>query len=130
MFSRCSRVLESDGSPMRVRTALALINQVLAETLAEQEGEMDADTRWALTWFDQYGFAEGPFGDANTLANAKNTSAEGLVEARPRERGRSGACRYVRRRPQQDDGRGREEQCLRDERSPHPARTVTVGRCV
>lgn len=81
VFSRHGRVLESDGSAMRVRTALQLINQVLAETLAEQEGEMDADTRWALTWFDQFGFAEGSFGDANTLANAKNTSAEGLVEA-------------------------------------------------
>jgi putative DNA methylase len=81
VFSRHSRVLESDGSPMRVRTALSLINQVLAETLAEQEGEMDGDTRWALTWFDQFGFAEGPFGDANVLAQAKNTSPEGLVEA-------------------------------------------------
>lgn len=81
VFSRYARVLEADGRPMRVRTALALINQVLAETLAEQEGEMDADTRWALTWFDQYGFTEGPFGDANTLANAKNTSTEGLAQA-------------------------------------------------
>jgi putative DNA methylase len=81
VFSRHSRVLESDGSAMSVRTALSLINQVLAETLAEQEGEMDADTRWAVTWFDQYGFTEGPFGDADILARAKNTSAEGLVEA-------------------------------------------------
>lgn len=81
VFSRHARVLENDGTRMRVRTALALINQVLAETLAEQEGEMDADTRWAVTWFDQYGFAEGPFGDANTLANAKNTSTPGLVDA-------------------------------------------------
>ena len=66
---------------MHVRTALALINQVLAQTLTEQDGEMDVDTRWALTWFDQYGFADGPFGDANTLANAKNTSTDGWVEA-------------------------------------------------
>lgn len=81
VYSRHARVLESDGSSMPVRTALALINKVLAETLAEQEGEMDADTRWALTWFDQFGFAEGPFGDAHVLAQAKNTSPEGLVEA-------------------------------------------------
>ena len=81
VFSRHARVLESDGSPMRVRTALALINQVLAETLAEQEGEMDGDTRWTVTWFDQFGFAEGPFGDADTLAKAKVTSTQGLVEA-------------------------------------------------
>lgn len=81
VFSRHARVLESDGTPMRVRTALALINQVLAETLAEQEGEMDADTRWALTWFDELGFAEGAYGRAEVLATAKNTSMAGLVEA-------------------------------------------------
>jgi putative DNA methylase len=81
VFSRYARVLESDGQPMRVRTALALINQVLAETLAEQEGEMDADTRWALTWFDENGFAEGPYGRAEVLATAKVTSMPGLVTA-------------------------------------------------
>lgn len=81
VFSRFSMVLESNGSHMRVRTALSLINQVLAETLAEQDGEMDADTRWAVTWFDQFGFAEGPFGDAEVLAKAKNTASQGLVEA-------------------------------------------------
>lgn len=81
IFSRYDQVLESDGSPMRVRMALALINQQLDEVLTEQEGELDADTRWAVTWFEQYGFAEGPFGDANTLANAMNTGTNGLVEA-------------------------------------------------
>lgn len=81
VFSRYARVLESDGQPMRVRTALALINQVLAETLAEQEGEMDADTRWALTWFDENGFGEGQYGRAEVLATAKNTAMPGLVAA-------------------------------------------------
>ena len=52
VFSRYARVLEADGSPMSVRTALALINQSLDEVLAEQEGEFDSDTRWALAWFD------------------------------------------------------------------------------
>lgn len=64
-----------------MRAALALINQTLDEALAEQEGDFDADTRWALTWFDQVGFAEGDFGVANTLAQAKNTGMDGLVEA-------------------------------------------------
>ncbi len=81
VFSRYQAVLEADGSPMRVRTALALINQTLDETLTEQEGEYDADTRWALAWFEQYGFNEGPYGVAETLSKAKNTSVEGLVEA-------------------------------------------------
>jgi len=52
IFSRHSQVIEADGSPMRVRTALALINQALDEYLSEQEGAYDPDTRWALAWFE------------------------------------------------------------------------------
>jgi len=81
IFSRYAKVLESDGSSMRVRTALQLINQTLDEFLTEQEGEFDADTRWALAWFEQYQFNEGLFGDAETLSKAKNTSIKGMTEA-------------------------------------------------
>jgi putative DNA methylase len=81
IFSRYTKVLEADGTPMRVRTALALINQTLDEVLAEQEGEFDADTRWAVAWFEQNGFDEGPFGVAETLSKAKNTAIQGLVDA-------------------------------------------------
>jgi putative DNA methylase len=81
VFSRYSKVVESDGSPMRVRTALQIINQELDAVLAEQEGEFDGDTRWAIAWFDQYGVNEGPYGVAETLSKAKNTSVEGMVEA-------------------------------------------------
>ncbi len=80
VFTRYSKVMESDGSPMTVRTALALINQTLDEVLAEQEGEFDADTRWALAWFDQFGMTEGAFGTAETLSKAKNTAINALVE--------------------------------------------------
>jgi putative DNA methylase len=66
---------------MRVRTALQLINQHLDEYLSEQEGEYDPDTRWALSWFEQYGMNEGSFGDAETLSKAKNISVEGLVQS-------------------------------------------------
>src|SRR5262249_23783347 len=59
IFSRYKAVLEADGTPMRVRTALQLINQALDEVLAEQEGEYDADTRWAIAWFEQSAFDEG-----------------------------------------------------------------------
>jgi putative DNA methylase len=81
IFTRYTRILESDGTPMRVRTALALINQTLDEVLAEQEGDFDADTGWAVAWFDQFGFNDGPFGDAETLCKAKNTAIGGLQEA-------------------------------------------------
>lgn len=64
-----------------MREALALINATLDEVLAEQEGDFDADTRWALAWFDQYGFAEGEYGIAETLSKAKNTSVSGMVGA-------------------------------------------------
>jgi putative DNA methylase len=81
VFSRYSKVLESDGTSMRVRAALQLINQMLDEVLAEQEGEYDADTRWAVAWFEQYGLEEGPYGVAETLSKAKNTAVGVLVEA-------------------------------------------------
>lgn len=81
VFSRYSKVVEADGKPMRVRTALQLINQALDEVLAEQEGDYDNDTRWAITWFDQYGMNEAPYGIAETLSTAKNTSIAGMVEA-------------------------------------------------
>jgi len=81
IFSRYDRVMEADGSPMRVRTALQLINQALDEVLAEQEGEFDVDTRWAIAWFEQFGMGEGPYGVAEILSKAKNTSIAGLVEA-------------------------------------------------
>ena len=64
-----------------VREALALINETLDEALAEQEGDFDADTRWALAWFDQSGFSDGEYGVGETLSTAKNTSVAGMVEA-------------------------------------------------
>lgn len=81
VFTRYAKVIESDGSPMTVRTALGIINQVLDEVLAEQEGDFDADTRWALAWFEQHGMDDGPFGVAETLSKAKNTAVNALVEA-------------------------------------------------
>ena len=81
IYSQYTAVLENDGSPMPVRTALQLINQILDEFLTEQEGEFDGDTRWALTWFEQYQFNAGQYGDAETLSKAKNTSVQGMVEA-------------------------------------------------
>lgn len=81
VYTRYAKVLDAEGKPIPVRAALALINQTLDEALAEQEGDFDADTRWALTWFDQTGFAEGDFGVAEQLSKSKNTAVNGLVEA-------------------------------------------------
>jgi putative DNA methylase len=81
VYTRYSKVLDAEGKALSVREALALINQTLDEALAEQEGDFDADSRWALAWFDQHGFAEGEYGVAETLSKAKNTSVSGLMEA-------------------------------------------------
>ncbi|MCI0414206.1 DUF1156 domain-containing protein [bacterium] len=96
IFTRYAKVMESDGSAMKVRTALALINQVLDEVLAEQEGEFDAETRWALAWFEQHGMEEGAYGVAETLSKAKNTSVKGMEEAGV-VKSRGGKVRLVNR---------------------------------
>jgi putative DNA methylase len=81
VYTRYSRVLDAAGAPLSVREALALINQTLDLVLTEQEGDFDAESRWALGWFEQSGFAEGDYGVAETLSKAKNTSIAGMVEA-------------------------------------------------
>ena len=81
IYSRYRKVIESDGTPLRVRTALQLINRTLDEVLAEQEGEYDAETRWAVAWFEEYAMNAGEFGRADTLSKAKNTALQSLVDA-------------------------------------------------
>jgi putative DNA methylase len=102
VFSRYKRVLETDGSPMRVRTALALINQSLDEVLSEQESEFDPDTRWALAWFEQHQFDEGSYGEAEVLATAKALSIAHLAEA-GLLRSRAGKVRLLRREELPED---------------------------
>lgn len=75
VFSKYSAVLEADGTPMSVRTALTLINRFLAED------DFDADTQFCLAWFDGRGWDKGPYGEADVLARAKGTSVGGLTQA-------------------------------------------------
>lgn len=81
VYTRYAKVLDAEGKALSVRGALALINQTLDDVLTEQEGDFDADSRWALAWFEQSGFTEGQYGVAETLSKAKNTSVSGMVEA-------------------------------------------------
>ena len=81
VYTRYTKVLDADGKPLGVREALSLINQTLDEVLTEQEGDFDADSRWALAWFDHSGFDAGDYGVAETLSKAKNTSVSGMVDA-------------------------------------------------
>ena len=76
VFSRYSAVLEPDGKKMTVRSALARINEILDQVLNEQEGDFDAPSRFAIAWYRQHGYDVGAFGDANNLANARNTTVD------------------------------------------------------
>lgn len=102
IFSRYSKILEADGTPMSVRTALQLINQELEAFFAEQEGDLDADTRFCVSWFEQKGMEEGAFGEADVLARAKNTSVQGLVDAGV-AKAKSGKVRLLKRDELEDD---------------------------
>jgi len=75
IFSKYAAVLEADGTPMTVRTALQIINRFFAED------DFDADTQFCLHWFDQYGWEAGKFGEADTLSRAKGTSVEGVKQS-------------------------------------------------
>ncbi len=79
VFSRYAKVIENDGSPMTVRSALARINEILDEVLNEQEGDFDTATRFAIAWYRQHGYTTGKFGVADDLARARNTAVETLV---------------------------------------------------
>ncbi len=81
IYSKYSKVVEADGTPVSVRTALQLINRTLDQVLADQDGECDLETRWAIAWFETYAMGEGPYGQAETLSKAKNMTLQTLVDA-------------------------------------------------
>ncbi|MDD2229472.1 MAG: DUF1156 domain-containing protein [Candidatus Cloacimonetes bacterium] len=81
VYSKYKAILEADGSPMSVHTALILINKALDEYFKEREGDWDNDTRFCLQWFSEYGFKEGVYGDAEVLAKAKGLSVEGVRDS-------------------------------------------------
>jgi putative DNA methylase len=81
IFSKYKSVLEADGSPMSVHNALVHINKAIDDYFSHVEGDLDADTRFCIGWFQQYGFETGPFGEADVLARAKGTSVDGVKQA-------------------------------------------------
>jgi putative DNA methylase len=95
VFSRYAGVLEASGEHLPVRRALQLINAELDRYFASENGQLDSDTRWCLTWFQKNGFSEAEYGSAETLANARNVSVAGLVRAGILE-SRAGKVRVLR----------------------------------
>jgi putative DNA methylase len=81
VYSKYKNIYEADGSPLTVRQALVLINQELDAYLGAQEGELDGESRFCVAWFEQHGFGEGPYGDANTLLRARMASEQRLTDS-------------------------------------------------
>jgi putative DNA methylase len=78
IYSRYSKVVEADGTPLRVRAALQFINQIRSEVEGEDDSEYDAGTQWAIKWFEWFGWNAGPYGDAETLSKSKNMTVTNL----------------------------------------------------
>lgn len=116
IFCRYKKVVEADGSTMSVRSALQNINQELDTFLAKQEEVMDPDTRFCLTWFEQYGKDDGPYGEADVLSRAKNTSVQSMADDEI-IKSRAGKVRLVRR----DE--------LKDDWDPEKDKRLTVWEC-
>ncbi|PKG93150.1 DUF1156 domain-containing protein [Paraglaciecola sp. MB-3u-78] len=95
IYSKYAAVLNQDGSNMSVHEALILINRAITEYLNPDSGNFDADTLFCDDWFSQYGWSEGQFGEADTLARAKGTSVEGVRDAGVIEAG-SGKVRLLK----------------------------------
>ncbi|WP_347271705.1 DUF1156 domain-containing protein [Rhizorhabdus histidinilytica] len=117
VFSRYKAVLESDDSPMSVKTALQLINRELDEYLGGIQGEFDADTRFAITWFEQNGTGKGDYGVADNLARARGISVDSVKHAGIVESA-AGKVRIL----------SRDE--LDDEWDPEDDRHLTVWECL
>lgn len=95
IFSQYAAVLNQDGTPMTVHDALVLINREITDHLTPDAGNFDADTLFANAWFEQYGWATGPFGEANVLAQGKGTTVDGVANAGVAESG-GGKVRLLR----------------------------------
>ena len=81
IYSRYSRVETISGEPVSVRDALAAINRAIADYDERQEGDLDSESRFCLDWLKQHGYEEGAYGDADTLARAKNVTIGKLQDA-------------------------------------------------
>jgi putative DNA methylase len=81
IFTRHAQVLNTDGTPMLVRDALQLINQVREEVTSSGDADYDSETRFALDWFAAKGFEKGRSGDAIVMTNAVNVSLDGMNAA-------------------------------------------------
>ncbi|MBE5441042.1 DUF1156 domain-containing protein [Mycobacteroides abscessus] len=81
IYSRYRAVLDQAGAPVDVEQALRIINASLGEVLDEQEGELDAESRFASRWWDQHGWTSAPYGEADKVARPLGISVDDVVRA-------------------------------------------------
>ena len=76
VYSKYRRVETISGEPVPVRDALIEINRVIAEYHRREQGELDAASQFCVEWLQEYGYAQGEYGRAEVLAQAKNVAIE------------------------------------------------------
>jgi putative DNA methylase len=102
IFTRHTSVLNTDGTPMLVKDALKLVNQVREEITSSGDGDYDSETRFALDWFAAKGFDKGKSGDAIVMTNAVNVSLDGVKNAGFFE-AKGGVARLLKREELSDE---------------------------
>ena len=80
-FSRAKRVLNPDDSAMSVHDALVEISKAIDDYQFGESADLDQDSRFAITFFESYGYEQRPYGDAEGIARARNVSVQGVVRA-------------------------------------------------
>ena len=124
VFTSASMVLEADDSPMTVRTAIALINQVRDEISGEEAISYDPETRFCIDWFETFGMEDGKSGQAITMAQAYNIGLNNL-EAAEVFRASGGSARLLRRDEFPEDWNPAKDKRLTDwECAQHLARVL------
>ena len=111
VFSRYSTVIDAAGQAMTVSDALSVINSVLDEVVHGEEAEFDSDTRFALDWYSQFGYNPASSGHADSIARAKNTTAQTLVHSGVGELG-AGQFRLLERSEMPEDWSPLEDETL------------------
>lgn len=81
IYSRYRAVLDQAGSRVPVEHAMRLINSALAEVLDEQEGELDPASRFAIRWWETYGWEPGTFGEADKAARPLGIGVDDVVRS-------------------------------------------------
>ena len=95
VYSRYSSVQTIAGEPVTVREALENINRVIEQYHRREQGELDEESQFCLTWLEQHGYDAGAYGDAELLSQAKNVSIDALRDAHNLLTAESGSVRLL-----------------------------------